>query len=324
MLKRRGFGGAHGFRSSVQLTAVRRLVLTGALLGLLPACAPTGQSVRGPRPVREAEAAVRAALLVESSINPTTFPEASIGVAPFQVVAQDTALNVLGHGLAALLMTDLAKSRQVQVVDRLRIDAFLREQKLTASGVIDSSSAPRMGRILGARQIISGAVVAPTRGNIRLDGQIGDVVTGTIRAVPASPTSLDAILDAEKALAFAIFDRLGVTLSPTERTAIEQRPTRNLGALLAYSRGVRAELQGDFGTAQREYRAAARRDRGFTQAADRGKQLGGDVGANSGAGATDLALEGISPRSPSTRTGTGVQDPSLPTKVSIIIIVNLP
>ena len=304
-------------------TALRRVALIGVGLGLLQACAPAGQSLSGPRPVREAEAAVRAALLVEDSINANTFPETSIGVAPFQVMASDTALNVLGHGLAALLMTDLAKSRQVQVVDRLRIDAFLREQNLGANGVVDSSTAPRLGRIVGARQIVSGALLAPTRGNIRLDGQLGDVATGTVRAVPTSSTSLEAILDAEKALAFAIFDHLGVSLSPAERVAVEQRPTRNLSALLSYSRGVQAEGTGDFLTAQREFRAAARRDRGFRDAADRGKQLGA-TGSGFPAGAVDLALEGIAPRSPSTRTGTGVQDPALPTTLSIIIIVNLP
>ena len=58
-----------------------------------------------------------------------------------------------------------------------------------------------------------------------------------VDATEGTGTSVNAVLDAEKAFVFAVFDRMGVILTLAERTLVEQRPTKSLAALLAYSRG---------------------------------------------------------------------------------------
>jgi TolB-like protein len=275
--------------------------------------------------VAVADSAVRAALAAERTIDPASFPARTVGVAPFRVSSPDPSLNVLGYGLADLLITDLSRSRELQVVDRLRVDAFVRETGLVEAGYVDSATAPRMGRILGARRVVSGALVATTATAIRLDGRVGDVVTGTIGAVRGTAGSIDAVLDAEKSLAFAIFDRLGVTLTPAERAAVEQRPTRDLGALLAYSRGVRAEAQRDLPTARAWYREALRRDPGFSGIGDRLallRELTRSAPMIERAGG--LAIEGINRRMPP--GVVGATDPAFRQLVNatIIIILDLP
>jgi hypothetical protein len=80
---------------------------------------------------------------------------------------------------------------------------------------------------------------------------------------------LTDVLAAEKALAFRVFDALGVVLTPAERAAVERRPTANLAALLAYGRGVREEYDGDFRRAVDAYRRAAQLDPNFGAAATR-------------------------------------------------------
>ena len=74
------------------------------------------------------------------------------------------------------------------------------------------------------------------------------------------------MFDAEKRIVFGVFDDLGITLTPAERAAIDQRPTRSIAAFLAYSGGLSAEDSGRFDLAARLYREAARLDPGFAAA----------------------------------------------------------
>jgi hypothetical protein len=80
---------------------------------------------------------------------------------------------------------------------------------------------------------------------------------------------LASIFDAEKSLAYRLFEELGVTLTPAERAAVEQRPTANLTAFLAYSRGVRDEAFGQYAAAAANFRAAVTADPSFGAARTR-------------------------------------------------------
>lgn len=219
---------------------------------------------------READAAARAAIASERSLDAAALPAKSVGVAPLAVSGVDSSLAPLGYGLADLLITDLARSAQLQVVDRTRVEALLRELDLAGSGRVDSATAPRVGRLVGARRIVNGAIGALPGGRIAVSARIADASTASLVGAPITArTSLDGVLDAEKALAFRIFDELGVTLTPAERAAVEQRPTRYLSAFLAYSRGVRSEALGDFAAARAYFERAVMIDPGFGAATER-------------------------------------------------------
>ena len=243
--------------------------LVGAIVALATstACATTGAARADDRAA--AERAAREAVARERTIDARTFPPRSVSVAPFQGVFTDTSLAPLSYALADLLLTDLAQSRQLVVVERLRLDAVLRELQLASSGAVDRATAPRVGRIVGARRLVLGRVAQRPRGEISLDLGVADATTGALSPLLPSVARTEAVLDAEKALAFRVFDHLGVTLAPSERAAIEQRQTRNLAALLAYGRAVRYEVFGDYAAAAREYAEAERRDPGFRQAGAR-------------------------------------------------------
>lgn len=217
---------------------------------------------------RLADAAARAAIASERSLDAASLPEHTVGVAPLQVTGGDSTTSSLGFGLADLLITDLSRSAQLQVVDRTRTDALLRELTLAGSGRVDSATAPRVGRLIGARRIVNGVVDATPGGRLTVSTRVADAAQGTLVGQPVTEhTSLDDILDSEKSLAFSLFTELGITLTPAERAAVEQRPTRYLAAFLAYSKGVRAEAYGDYRTAHAYYARAVMIDPGFSAAA---------------------------------------------------------
>jgi len=242
----------------------RSALLTASLLGALNACHHPAPST-APAPDPAAEAA-RRAIASEASIRADQTPEASLGVAPFAVATADTTVAPLAYGLADLLVTDLAQSARLQVVDRTRLDALLRELRLAGTGRVDSATAPRVGRLVGARRIVVGSLAGDAAGGLRVDLRVANSATGRVQPVTSARTTLANVLDAEKELAFRTFAALGITLTPAEQAAVEQRPTRSVTALLAYSRGVRADALGDSPTAVASYRAALAADPSFALA----------------------------------------------------------
>jgi TolB-like protein len=296
--------------------AMGRLVVCAALA----AGCGTGRPSETPAPVIDpATSAARDMLRRESTLDVRTIPERAIAVPPFQVYAGDTTLAPLGYGLADLLMTDLAFSAQLVVVDRSRVDAMLRELRLAQAGRVDSAQAPRVGRLLGARHLIVGSLSDRGGMELGIDTRLANVVDGSLTGALSARASLAAILDAEKALAYRVFAELGVTLTPQERANIDQRPTANVTALLAYSRGVRDEAFGQYEAAAANYRAALSADPGFRAARGRLEQAQtaqtsaaatpapkGPPGAPSalGGGAAALAAGAINP-SPLSTLATG-------------------
>lgn len=217
-------------------------------------------------------AAVAAAVAREQAGGATV--SSAIGIPPFQLLTKSDANAALGFAIADMLTTDLSRSSRVTLVERSRLAEVVRELDLAKTGRIDSATAPRAGKLMRASRLVLGSVDTISGGELRLSLRVADVETGALGA-----TSLDAraplsdVLAAEKALAFRLFDVLGVTLTPAERAAVETYPTTSMEALSAYGRGVQAELLGDRRRAIDEFERALVVDPSFGQARDRAGEV---------------------------------------------------
>jgi TolB-like protein/Tfp pilus assembly protein PilF len=232
---------------------------------------------------REMEFQARQALAAESTATGAAAPDANtIAVMPFTYTGTNTEIQPLTRGLAQLLVTDLAKSRQLRVLERERMQAMIDEMRLSAEGRADPASAVRSGRLLRAERVVQGSIT-DIDGRLRVDAAVVDVTTAGVAASPSATDELNRLFDLEKALAFAIFERLGITLSDAERAAINQRPTANMQAFLAFSRGLEAEDRGDYDAARDAFSEAVRIDPSFTQA------------SQSAANAADLSVAAATP-----------------------------
>ncbi|CAN5388920.1 hypothetical protein BH09GEM1_BH09GEM1_38850 [soil metagenome] len=292
---------------------------------LIAACRSGGsRAAQAPAPAADpATLAARAALANERSLDIRTVGDRAIAVPALTVASADTNLAPLGFGLADMLLTDLARSSQLTVVERGRMDALLREMKLVDSGLVDTTQAPRVGRLLGARRLIVGTLVDRGNGEIGIDTRMVDAVNGTIAGGVVARTPLAAIFDAEKALAYRVFAELGVTLTPAERNAIEQRPTANINAFLAYSRGVRDEAHAQYTSAAANYRAAVRADPGFAPAKARLDNVQAVQTSQSIAAPAVQATEPKAGETPKTVAETPAAAPSTPAAPPISAPVSL-
>ena len=78
-----------------------------------------------------------------------------------------------------MLITDLADLREIRVVERTRLKAILEEQGLTKSGQVDAASAARVGKLLGARELVLGSFF-DLAGTLRIDARVVEVETGRV------------------------------------------------------------------------------------------------------------------------------------------------
>lgn len=193
----------------------------------------------------------------------------TVGVPPFAANGRDTSLTPLAYALADLVSTDLSRSKSVRIVERARLGDVLRELDLAATGRVDPSSAPRVGRLVSAEKLVFGSVEAVDANTLRLGARIGDVASASVTNAVDARAPLSEILAAEKALVLRLFESLGVVLTPAERAAVEQQPTKSVAALLAYGKGVQRFYEGDFRGASASFREAQRLDPSFREARTR-------------------------------------------------------
>jgi TolB-like protein len=314
-----------GYPMPNKLNTAASAALVVAVAVVAAGCVQSLPTRVAPDRVAVAEADARRAITTERITATDTLPPRSLGITPLRVHATDTTLNPLGYGLADMLMTDLSKSAQVQIVDRLRFDAVLREMKLATAGLVETGTAPRVGRIVRARRLILGDITQLPGRQVTVNARVADVRSTQVRPAISATTRLDDIFRAEKELAYRMFAELGITLTPAERAAVEQRPTSNLAALLAYSRGVRYEVFGRFDEAAREFQTAASLDPEFVEASLRARDARHRVRLTepivpTGITGFTLARVNAPVGYTSTRFGGGVAEVTFPSQTVTVLI----
>ncbi|MBI1810300.1 MAG: hypothetical protein HYR75_10415 [Gemmatimonadetes bacterium] len=172
--------------------------------------------------IADADKSAKIALENENKLDPAKIPARTFAVLPFTVVSNDTLLRPLSFGLADMLMSDLATSPELRLVERLQVNSMLRELALVDSGRVDPHTAPRVGRLVGARRLLIGDAVLAPDGTMQLNARVVDVIGGTVQELVSAQAPLARVIDAEKQLALLVFERLGITLTPAQRTRVEQ------------------------------------------------------------------------------------------------------
>jgi tetratricopeptide (TPR) repeat protein len=252
---------------------------------------------------KELQLAARQAIARESLLTHTAPDPNTIAVMPFHYAGSDSTFRPLERGLAALVVTDLSRVHQLKLVERARVQVLLDELRLVEQGSVDAATGARSGRLVGAAQVVQGQFATGPAAQLRLDATVVRAVDVQVAAAGSSVDRLQALFDIEKAVVFQLLDRLGITLTPAERVAISERPTRDLQAFLLYSKGLEAEDRGDFAGAARAFQSAARMDPGF-RAASQQAATSQDAQAATAAPATAIALP-TPPPGPGGEGGSG-------------------
>ena len=266
-------GLASAVSSHLALPPRRRAQVASVATACAAVCALFAGACTATRPLPAPAPAGNAAVAAERAVGAAA-GDRTVGIPPFTDAGLPPELAPLAYALADLLATDLARASELRLVERTRLGEVLRELDLAESGRVDPATAPRVGRLVQARTLVLGgaSATAGRDGSLRLAVRLADVQSGAVEQAVDAAAPVADILAAEKALAFRVLDALGVTLTPLERAEIERRPTRDLGALLAYGEGLQQEYFGNFRGAADSYRRAQRLDPSFTAAGTRARE----------------------------------------------------
>jgi tetratricopeptide (TPR) repeat protein len=130
--------------------------------------------------------------------------------------------------------------------------------------LVAPETAPRVGRLLGARRFIQGSFLPLPAEQVQLDANVVEASSGS-SATAGAPVSgeLREVLQLQKELLHRILQALGIELTPQERKQIDKLATNDFLAFLAYSRGLELDDQGRKPEALAAYRQAVSRDPSF-------------------------------------------------------------
>lgn len=162
-----------------------------------------------------------------------------LSVMYFDNNSKTPSLDWLRKGLADMIITDISKTKQIQIVQRENLQKVLTEQKLALSGLIDKNSAVKVGELLGANVILMGSF-AKIENKIRVDGQLVNAENAEIINTATVTGYLSDVLYLEKKFSVEILKLLGAELNEKEEVKLKQMDTENLDAAKYNYQGINA------------------------------------------------------------------------------------
>ena len=137
----------------------------------------------------ELASAAKAAVAREQQLANQTASARTVAVLPLEFRGSDSTLKPLERGFAELLTIDLARSKQLTVVERARLQALVDEIKLQQSGATDAASNVRAGKIIQAGRIVQGAIMQNGQ-RLRVDAAIVNTQTSALAGGAANENAL--------------------------------------------------------------------------------------------------------------------------------------
>lgn len=100
-------------------------------------------------------------------------------VIEFKTLADIEKNTQLGVMVSEMLTTEVVNSEAFKIVEREQLQKVLKEMAMAQSGIIDTTKAQEIGRMLGADAIITGSVIR-IQDKLRIDARIIEVKTGVV------------------------------------------------------------------------------------------------------------------------------------------------
>src|SRR2546430_3272674 len=163
--------------------------------------------------------------------------------------------DALQKGIAGLMISDLAAGAAVRVVERDELQKLLDEQNLGAAGRVDPQTAAKIGKLVGARYVVTGVFI-DFYGDFRLDARLVKVETSEIVKVESDRMQRDHLFDIIRTVAARLMK--DTTLPPLPRQASDQRTNRQIPteALTFYSKALLFQDRGQKDKAAEMYQRA--------------------------------------------------------------------
>jgi len=165
--------------------------------------------------------------------------ERSIAVLPFDNLSDDQASVYFALGIQDDILVNLSRIRDLKVISRTSVMQY-------KSG--NARNLREIGKELGVAHLLEGSVQREA-GKVRIHAQLIDARTDAHLWAQTYDRDLANVFAIQSEIAQAIAGQLQARLSPTEKAAIEQRPTSDLAAFDLYTRAKALRFTSNFSKA---------------------------------------------------------------------------
>src|SRR5205814_5399854 len=155
-------------------------------------------------------------------------PEKSIAVLPFENLSEEKANQFFADGVQDEILTDLARIADLKVISRMSVMQY-------KSGI--SRNLREIGQQLGVAHVLEGNVQR-AGGKVRVNAQLVDTRTDKHLWGQTYDRDLADVFAIQSEIAQKIADQLEAKISPREKAAIEEQPTKDLAVYDLYVRAT--------------------------------------------------------------------------------------
>jgi TolB-like protein/Tfp pilus assembly protein PilF len=155
-------------------------------------------------------------------------PEKGIAVLPFENLSEDQQNAFLADGIQDDIRTALAKVADLKVIDRTSVNTY-------AAGT--RRNLREIAQTLGVAYVLEGSV-RQTGEKVSITAQLTDARRSALAWEKSYESNLADVFAIQGDIVQRVTSRLQATVSPKEKTAVDQRPTKDL---VAYGLYVRAK-----------------------------------------------------------------------------------
>jgi len=177
-------------------------------------------------------------------------------------------LDPFRKGIAEGLINGLNRTGKFQIVERSRMESLLAELKLSQSGMVDASTAQRLGKFLGVQMLLMGSFTALGE-MIRIDARIVQAETGLVLKAEEVTGMTSDVLALEEALILKIAGDLGAKMTAEEKARLHAATKIPFPALMEYSKGLGYMDSGQYAEAARAFEKSLALAPGYREAGEK-------------------------------------------------------
>jgi len=188
-------------------------------------------------------------------------PRKTVAVLYFDNHTGKSDYEPLGKGIAAMMISDLGAVPEIQLVERERMQDLVKEMDTQRTQYFDSTTAVKVGKMMGAEYVIVGAFAA-LQPKMRIDTRVVRVESGEIVKTAQVTGDEDKFFDLEQKLSANLIDGLELALSPEEQQSLAAKQQANridaLSTMVAFSQALSLYDKSDYAGAAEKVAPALR------------------------------------------------------------------
>lgn len=169
----------------------------------------------------------------------------------------------LQKSLTSLLISDLAKVDQVDVVRRSLLQKLINMIDLDQDAILNTKNIKRIGHLLRAKHVISGKIEESSDGAFRLNLFLNKIDSNEVQQISTPEEEKNDLFELQKTLVFSILESLNIQPVGILKKALLKKETESMSALILFGQGLDSVDRSDYATAVKLLRDALSEDPDF-------------------------------------------------------------